>query len=233
MLESNYKISEAENGEEGIIAATENMPDLIISDVMMPSMDGIEFCKRIKSEWQTSDIPVILLTAKASAESKIEGLEIGADDYLTKPFDSKELFTRIKNLLEQRKRLRDKYNKDPDAITETGNLNKADQDFLNKFLELIENNLDKTNFGTEQLAKELFVSRTQLHRKILAITGQAPGEFIRIIKLKRAAKLLLDGKLSVTQVAYEIGFSSPAQFTRAFAKQFNCVPSEYPSRQKK
>ena len=233
LLESNYKISEAENGEEGIVAATENMPDLIISDVMMPSMDGMEFCGRIKSEWQTSDIPVILLTAKASAESKIKGLEIGADDYVTKPFDSKELFIRIKNLLEQRKRLRDKYNKDPDAITETGNLNKADQDFLNKFLELIENNLDKTNFGTEQLANELFVSRTQLHRKILSITGQAPGEFIRIIKLKKAAKLLLDGKLSVTQVAYEIGFSSPAQFTRAFAKQFNCVPSEYPTRQKK
>ena len=233
LLESNYKISEAENGEEGIIAATENMPDLIISDVMMPSMDGMEFCGRIKSEWQTSDIPVILLTAKASVESKIEGLEIGADDYLTKPFDSKELFTRIKNLLEQRKRLRDRYNKDPKTITETSNLNKADQDFLNKFLELIESNLDKTNFGTEQLAKELFISRTQLHRKILAITGQAPGEFIRIIKLKKAAKLLLDGKLSVTQVAYEIGFSSPAQFTRAFAKQFDCVPSEYPSRLKK
>jgi signal transduction histidine kinase/ligand-binding sensor domain-containing protein/DNA-binding response OmpR family regulator len=232
LLESNYKISEAENGEEGIIAATENIPDLIISDVMMPSMDGIEFCNRLKSDWQTSDIPVILLTAKASAESKIEGLEIGADDYLTKPFDSKELFTRIKNLLEQRKRLRDKYNKDPDAVAETGNLNKADHEFLNKSLEFIENNLDKTNFGTEQLAKELFVSRTQLHRKMLTITGQAPGEFIRIIKLKRAAKLLLEGKLSVTQVAYEIGFSSPAQFTRAFAKQFNCVPSEYSSKNK-
>ena len=231
LLESIYKISEAKNGEVGIIAATENMPDLIISDVMMPSMDGIEFCRRIKSEWQTSDIPVILLTAKASAESKIEGLEIGADDYLTKPFDSKELFTRIKNLLEQRKRLRDKYNQEPDALTKTVGLNKADQEFLNKFLELIENNLDKTNFGTEQLSKELFVSRTQLHRKILSITGQAPGEFIRIIKLKKAAKLLLDGKLSVTQVAYEIGFSSPAQFTRAFSKQFNCVPSEYPSMQ--
>jgi signal transduction histidine kinase/DNA-binding response OmpR family regulator/sugar lactone lactonase YvrE len=233
LLESIYKISEAENGEEGIVSATENMPDLIISDVMMPSMDGIEFCRRIKSEWQTSDIPVILLTAKASAESKIEGLEIGADDYLTKPFDSRELFTRIKNLLEQRKRLRDKYNKEPDALTKTVGLNQADQEFLNKFLDLIENNLDKTNFGTEQLSKELFVSRTQLHRKILSITGQAPGEFIRITKLKKAAKLLLDGKLSVTQVAYEIGFSSPAQFTRAFTKQFNCVPSEYPSKQKK
>ncbi|MCW8805338.1 MAG: response regulator [Ignavibacteriaceae bacterium] len=233
LLENDFKVSEAANGEEGIIAAKEIIPDLIISDVMMPSMDGIEFCTRIKSEWRTSDVPVILLTAKASIESKIEGLEIGADDYLTKPFDSRELFTRIKNLLEQRKRLRDKYNKDSGAFTEASNLNKADQEFLNKFLELIENNLDKTNFGTEQLAKELFVSRTQLHRKILTITGQAPGEFIRIIKLKRAAKILLDGKLSVTQVAYEIGFSSPAQFTRAFAKQFNCVPSEYPSQHKK
>jgi signal transduction histidine kinase/DNA-binding response OmpR family regulator len=233
LLTSNYNISEAANGEDGIISATENMPDLIISDIMMPSMDGMEFCRRIKTEWQTSDIPVILLTAKASAQSRIEGLEIGVDDYLTKPFDSKELFTRIKNLLEQRKRLRDKYNNDPYALTETGKLNKADNDFLNKFIELVNTNLDKTNFGTEQLARELYVSRTQLHRKMLAITGQAPGEFIRIIKLKRAAKLLLDGKFSVTQVAYEIGFSSPAQFTRAFSKQFNCVPSEYPSRQKK
>jgi DNA-binding response OmpR family regulator len=232
LLENDFEISEAENGNEGIKVAKENMPDIIISDVMMPSMDGLEFCSRIKSEWQTSDIPVILLTAKASLESKIEGLEIGADDYLTKPFDSRELFTRINNLLEQRKRLRDKYNKETDAITETEKLNKADHDFINKFLGLVENNLDKTNFGTEQLAKELFVSRTQLHRKILAITGQAPGEFIRILKLKRAAQLILEGKLSVTQVAYEIGFSSPAQFTRAFTKQFNCVPSEYSSKNK-
>jgi len=200
--------------------------------VMMPSMDGMEFCRRIKSDWQTSDIPVILLTAKASIESRIEGLEIGADDYLTKPFDSRELFTRIKNLLEQRKRLRDKYNKNLDGSTDISKLNEADTEFINKALELIEKNLDKTSFGTEQLAKELFVSRTQLHRKIQAITEQAPGEFIRTIKLKRAARLLLNGKLSVTQVAYEIGFSSPAQFTRAFTKQFNCVPSEFPSRQK-
>ena len=230
LLENDFKITEAGNGEEGIEAAKEIIPDLIISDVMMPSMDGMEFCSKIKSEWQTSDIPVILLTAKATLESKIEGLETGADDYLTKPFDSRELFTRINNLLEQRKRLRDKYNKKPDAITETEKLNKTDHEFINKFLELVENNLDKTHFGTEQMAKGLFVSRTQLHRKILTITGQAPGEFIRIFKLKRAAQLILEGKLSVTQVAYEIGFSSPAQFTRAFSKQYNCVPSEYSSK---
>jgi DNA-binding response OmpR family regulator/two-component sensor histidine kinase len=233
LLSGNYKISLAANGEVGIKTATEILPDLIISDVMMPSMDGIEFCSRIKSEWQTSDIPVILLTAKASAESKIEGLEIGADDYLTKPFDSKELFTRIRNLLEQRKRLRDKYSKDLNLLDKKSKLNAADSEFLEKTLAFIEKNMDRTNFGTEQLAKEMFVSRTQLHRKILAITGQAPGDFVRAIKLKRSAELLNDGKLSVTQIAYEIGFSSPAQFTRAFVKQFNCVPSEYSSRQKK
>jgi len=230
LLENNFTICEAVNGGEGIKAATKLLPDLVISDVMMPLMDGIEFCRSIKSEWQTSDIPVILLTAKASSESKIEGLETGADDYLTKPFDSRELFTRIKNLLEQRKRLREKYSKDIDNLSKTNGLSDADDEFIKKTLELIEKKLDKTNFGTEQLAKDLFVSRTQLHRKILSITGQAPGEFVRLTKLKHAAKLLIGGKLSVTQIAYEIGFSSPSQFTRAFTKQFNCLPSEYPSK---
>ena len=232
LLKNNYTIYEASNGGEGIKAAAEKTPDLIISDIMMPSIDGIEFCRRIKSDWQTSDIPVILLTAKASSESKIEGLEIGADDYLTKPFDSRELFTRIKNLLEQRMRLREKYSKDLNVLTGANRLSKTDDDFIKKALELIEKNLDKTNFGTEELARQLYVSRTQLHRKILSITEQAPGEFIRLIKLKHAAKLLIKGELSITQIAYEIGFSSPAQFTRAFTKQFNCLPSEFSSRNK-
>jgi signal transduction histidine kinase/ligand-binding sensor domain-containing protein/DNA-binding response OmpR family regulator len=230
LLEDDYIVTEAENGNEGIKVAKENIPDLIISDVMMPSMDGMEFCSRIKSEWQTSDIPVILLTAKASFESKIEGLEVGANDYLTKPFNSKELFTRIRNLLEQRKRIRDKYENDLNKIIGSNKLNRTDNEFLERTLALVEKNLDKTNFGTNQLSKELFVSRTQLHRKIISITGQPPGELIRTTKLKHAAKLLIEGKLSVTQIAYEIGFSSPAQFTRAFSKQFNCVPSEYSSK---
>jgi len=234
LLKNEFTILEASNGEVGIMVATENMPDLIISDVMMPTMDGLEFCNRIKSSWQTSDIPVILLTAKASFESKMEGLEIGADDYLTKPFNSRELFTRIKNLLEQRKRLREKYSDNLNVLSVNTNtrLNKADNEFLEKTLALVEKNLDKTNFGTEQLANELFVSRTQLHRKIISITGQPPGELIRNKKLKHAAKLLLEGKLSVTQIAYEIGFSSPAQFTRAFTKQFSCLPSEFSSKYK-
>lgn len=232
LLNKDYTIYEAVNGLEGIKSATDINPDLILSDIMMPSMDGLEFCSRIKSEWQTSDIPVILLTAKASFESKIEGLEIGADDYLTKPFESKELRARIKNLLEQRKRLRDKYSNELETLTGPEKLNTADDEFIKNTLDLIQKNLDKTNFSTEHLANELFVSRTQLHRKIMAITGQAPGELIRTIKLKRAAKMLLEKNLSVTQIAYEIGFANPSQFARAFKKQFNCLPSDFSAKQK-
>jgi signal transduction histidine kinase/ligand-binding sensor domain-containing protein/DNA-binding response OmpR family regulator len=232
LLKNDYVISEAANGEEGIKTANEILPDIIISDVMMPSMDGFEFCRQIKSDWHTSDIPIILLTAKASFESKLEGLEIGADDYLTKPFDSRELFVRIINLLEQRKRIREKYSKDISPLQEVNHLNSSDKDFTKQAYDIVEMNLDKTNFSTDQLAKELFLSRSQLHRKMISITGQAPGEFIRIIKLKRAAEMLLTKKLSVTQIAYEIGFSSPAQFSRAFSRQFNCTPSEYSSKQK-
>lgn len=232
LLKNDYVISEAANGDEGIKIANEILPDIIISDVMMPSMDGFEFCRQIKSDWHTSDIPIILLTAKASFESKLEGLEIGADDYLTKPFDSRELFVRIKNLLEQRKRIREKYCKDIIPLKDVSDLNSNDKDFTNRAYDIVEMNLDKTNFSTDQLAKELFLSRSQLHRKMISITGQAPGEFIRIIKLRHAAEMLLKKKLSVTQIAYEIGFSSPAQFSRAFSKQFNCTPSEYSSKQK-
>ena len=232
LLHNNYNVIGAADGEEGIISAAENIPDLIISDVMMPSMDGMEFCGKIKSNWQTSHIPVILLTARASAESRIEGLETGADDYLVKPFDSRELLTRAANLIEQRKRLKERYLKESDSITESGGLNKGDKEFLEKTIGIIDQNISRTDFSTELLAKELYVSRTQLHRKILSITGMAPGEFVRTIKLKRAADLLKDGKLSVTQTAYEIGFSSPAQFSRAFAKHFNCPPSEFASRYK-
>ena len=227
LLENNFRISVAENGNEGIGLANEILPDLIISDIMMPSMDGIEFCSRIKSDWKTSDIPVILLTAKASFESKIEGLETGADDYIIKPFHSRELFTRINNLLEQRKRVREKYTREFDRFASIENKNYAVDDFVKKVLEQIENNMDKSNFNTEHLAKELFLSRSQLHRKMLSLTGQPPGEFIRTVKLKHSARLLLERKLSVTQVAYEIGFLSPAQFSRAFSKYFNCSPSEF------
>ena len=227
LLKNDYRLHEAENGEVGVKRSAEIMPDLIISDVMMPSMDGFEFCKKIKTDWQTSHIPVILLTAKASAESKIEGLETGADDYLTKPFSSKELFVRIKNLLEQRKSLREKFSKEIKIDTSTIAVTSLDNEFLKKAIDVTEQNLSNAEFNSETFAKEMFLSRSQLHRKLLAVTGQAPGEFIRTYRLKKAASLILENRLSVTQIAFEVGFSSPSHFSKAFKQQFNCLPKEF------
>ena len=227
LLKSDYIIFEAGNGKEGINIAKEKMPDLILSDVMMPEMDGMEFCRRIKTDWLTSHIPVILLTAKASGESKIQGLETGADDYLTKPFSSKELFVRVKNLLEQRRLLREKFRKEENSKPKTVTTNPLDEEFIQKAFELAEKNLDNVNFDTETFAKEMFLSRMQLHRKLQAITGQTPGDFVRSFRLKKAAHMLKENRLSITQIAFAVGYNSPSQFSRAFSKQFNCTPSEY------
>ncbi len=227
LLKQDYEVLLAGKAKAGIELALKNMPELIISDIMMPEMDGIEFCHRIKNDWQTSHIPVILLTAKATEDSKIEGLETGADDYLTKPFNAEELFARIKNLIEQRKTLREKFSKEINIKPGTLSNNTIDNEFMKRVLNSVESNLHDSNYNTEKFAEELFVSRRQLHRKLLAITGQTPGEFIRVFRLKRAAQMLIEKNLNVTQIAYEVGFESPAQFTRAFKKHFECLPSEF------
>lgn len=227
LLKEDYNVLQAENGKSGLDSALNNLPDLIISDVMMPEMDGFELCKSIKTDWKTSHIPVILLTAKVTHQSKIEGLETGADDYLTKPFDFEELSIRINNLITQRKLLKEKFSKDINVNIELVTTNAFDKEFLVKINKIIENHLQDENFTSDNLAEELFVSRSQLNRKLNAVVGKGPGEFIRIYKLKRAAQMILENKLSITQIALEVGFSSPAQFTRAFQKHFNCLPSEF------
>lgn len=227
LLKTDYLLYQASNGSEGLGIAQEKMPDLILSDVMMPEMNGMEFCHRIKTEFLTCHIPVILLTAKASMESKIEGLETGADSYLVKPFNAKELLVRIKNLLDQRKLLKEKFSKEinpqPDKIT----TNKLDDEFLQNVFASVEKHLGDEKFDSDLLAKDLFMSRMKLHRKLQAVTGEGPGEFIRSYKLKRAAQMLLEKKLSVTQIAYEVGYNSPSHFSKAFIKHFNCNPSDY------
>ncbi|HCY77413.1 MAG TPA: hypothetical protein DHV28_15965 [Ignavibacteriales bacterium] len=227
LLKDNYDILLADNGKNGLNAALEFLPDIILSDVMMPEMDGIEFCKRIKTDWRTSHIPVILLTAKASNANKIEGLETGADDYITKPFSSRELSVRIKNILDQRKMLRDKFGKDSKIKPENFTPNKADHEFLKNAINIVEKNISDPEFDSEKFAKEIFLSRSQLHRKIQNISGHSTGEFIRTIRLKRAAALILEKKLSITQIAFEIGFSSPSHFSKAFKQMFDCLPSEF------
>jgi signal transduction histidine kinase/ligand-binding sensor domain-containing protein/DNA-binding response OmpR family regulator len=227
ILKNDYNILVSENGGKGLDDAFEMLPDLIISDVMMPEMDGIEFCKRIKSDWRTSHIPVILLTAKAASENKIEGLETGADDYITKPFNFRELIARIKNLLEQRQKLRAIFGKDVNFKPENITPNKADQEFLQNAIGIVEKNISDSKFDSEYFAKQVFLSRSQLHRKIQSITGQSTGEFIRTVRLKKAAGLILEKKLSVTQISFEVGFNSPSHFTKAFKQLFDCLPSEF------
>ena len=227
LLQNEYNILQSENAIDGFSKANELMPDLILSDVMMPGTNGLEFCKQIKTNFQTSHIPIILLTAKVSQENKIEGLETGADDYVTKPFSFKELSVRIRNLLEQRKQLREKFSKEISVQPAEVTLNLLDKEFLEKSLKIAEKNIFNLEFDLEIFANEMFLSRSQLHRKMISITGQAPGEFVRIFRLKKAAQLLLEKKLSVTQIALEIGFSSPSHFTKAFQQYFNCLPSEF------
>lgn len=223
-----YKVSEAIDGATGLQKAIAAPTDLIITDLMMPKMDGIELCKMVKTDVRTSHIPVIMLTAKAGMENKIEGLETGADDYLIKPFDGEELLARIKNLIEQRRTLRELYSNrevsvEPKRITVTS----IDQKFLGQVLELLEDNFSDSDFGVPQMQDALAMSKTQLHRKSKALTNEAPGELLRNFRLKRAAQLLAQKGDSVTQIAYSVGFNNLSYFAKCFKELYGVSPSSY------
>ncbi|GBD91159.1 sensor histidine kinase TodS [bacterium BMS3Abin04] len=226
-LESKYRIVEAENGEVGLEKSFELIPDLIISDVMMPKLDGYQFCKKIKQDEKTSHIPVVMLTAKASIDNKIEGLETGADAYITKPFSSKELAVRVDSLIYQREQLRKKFSKatviKPSEISVTS----VDQLFMNKVIEYIESNFENDQFGVSILAGEVNMSISQLNRKLKALVDQPAGQLIRSMRLKRAADLLKQNAGSVAEVCYMVGFNDQSYFTRTFKNQFGQTPSEY------
>lgn len=229
LFQNFYNVVEAENGNQGLRAALEENPEVIISDVMMPEMDGINFCKKIKENVKTSHIPVILLTARTSLIFKIEGLENGADDYITKPFNVKELMLKVRNLIHSREILRNAFsdnnvlNIEPKKVT----LSSTDEVFIEKVLDCIENNMSNSDFSVEDFGKELAMSRMQLYRKLKALTGLSANEFIRSIRLKRAAQLLKQNQLSVSEVTYEVGFTDLQYFRTCFKKQFNINPSEF------
>lgn len=222
-----YRVIEAANGVEGLAVATQNVPDLIISDIMMPQMDGIAFCEAVKKDERTSHIPVIILTAKEGRTSKIEGLETGADDYLTKPFDTFELLARIKNLIAQRQQLRKTFSQQVVLQPKNITINSVDQLFLQKVESAIEKDLADPEFGVPQLQDALSMSKTQFHRKMKALTDQAPGEFLRTYRLKRAAQLLEQQGGGVTEIAFAVGFGSLSYFTRSFKEMYGQSPSEY------
>jgi len=233
-FEKNYKIIEAVNGKEGFDKAIEYIPDIIVSDVMMPEMNGNEMCKLLKSDERSSHIPVILLTARSSGADKIEGLETGADDFITKPFDAKELQVRIKNLINQREKISEYYNAKIAAANNAENLqieaddiSSMDEQFLKKALKTVEEHIADEQFSVEDFSLEMAFSRMQLHRKLTGLTGQSATDFIRTIRLNKAAKLLASKSGTVTEIAYQVGFNSLSWFTKCFKEQYGLSPSEF------
>jgi signal transduction histidine kinase/ligand-binding sensor domain-containing protein/AraC-like DNA-binding protein len=224
---SKYEIIKASNGIEGLGMSNKNNPDLIISDILMPLMDGVKMCKELKSNINTSHIPIILLTAKAAIESRIEGLETGADAYISKPFSVKLLETQIDNLLESRNQLKNKFSKEfiikPSEITITS----VDAKFLEKAMNIVETHISDPYYSSELFSKEIGKSRSHLHKKLKALTAQSASEFIRTIRLKRAVQLLKESQLTIEEVAYKVGFNSPAYFSKCFRNQFGISPSAF------
>ncbi|OGU70527.1 MAG: hypothetical protein A2V93_02815 [Ignavibacteria bacterium RBG_16_34_14] len=227
LLVTSYNVYTAMNGREGLDKALELIPDIVISDVMMPEMDGFKLCEKLKTDERTSHIPVILLTARSSDMSKLEGLETGADDYLIKPVNAKELLIRIINLIEQRRRLRERFSKDVTLSPKDIAVTSADQRFLEKAIEIVEKEMKEPDFSVEQFSKEVGMSTSQLYRKIHALTNQTPVEFIRTFRLKRAASLLNQKFGNVAEIAFEVGFNNLSYFAKCFRELFGKSPSEY------
>ncbi len=224
-LEPLYQVIEAANGKEGIQKAREIIPDLIISDIMMPEANGYELLSVLKRDITTSHIPIILLTAKASEESVIQGLEIGADDYITKPFNTKILAARIKNLIDLRCQIQLERKRQMALQPTEISVSSMDETFYKELQNILEKNLTDPEFNVEQLCKKLYMGRTSMYRKILALTGEPPTQFIRSYRLQRAAQLLKAHFGNVTEVAFAVGFSNTAYFTKCFKEKFHQLPS--------
>lgn len=226
LLQQQYDILEAENGLEGLKLAVKYVPDAIICDVMMPVMDGMECCRKLKTEMQTSHIPVIMLTAYTMDEQKVKGYECGADSYLTKPFNGKILKARLQNLIENHMRLQNFFTDQAGTVSKP-QLNETDKGFVEKLRKEIEKQLSNPDTNVEDLGAALGFSRVQLYRKTKALTGYAPNELLRIARLKKAASLLAATEKSIAEVTYEVGFSSPSYFTRCYKEFFGESPTDY------
>lgn len=222
-----HHIMEADEGIAGFEKAITEIPDLIISDIMMPGMDGVEFCEKIKTDERTSHIPLILLTALSSDEHAIAGLKCGADDYLIKPFNTAILKLKVKNIIESRKLLQSKFIKEPSASIKEIALSAIEENFLKKAYEVVENNLSNADLEGKDFAVALGMSRAQVYRKINALTGQSVKEFIRIIRLKKSTELLQNGNKNISEIAFAVGFNSATYFSRSFTEYYGVPPTRY------
>jgi DNA-binding response OmpR family regulator/nitrogen-specific signal transduction histidine kinase len=225
-LEPAYRVFDTVDGETGIEKALEIIPDVVICDVMMPGKDGFEVTRFLKKQEKTSHVPIILLTAKAGVENRIAGLETGADAYVPKPFSSEELHARIKNLIDGRKKLKEKYSRSllvkPEVVAEPS----MEEKFLLRVKKVVEIHLDDEHFSVEELSKEVGMSRAQLHRKLIALTGKSASRFVRNYRLEHAYQLLQNRVGTVSEIAYRVGYSSPAYFTKCFTEDFGISPSQ-------
>lgn len=232
-LQEYYEVYEAENGEAGWELAEKIIPDIVISDIMMPVMDGLELCTKIKTEVKTSHIPVILLTARTSILQIEEGLMTGADDYITKPFDADLLKIRIRNMIENRRKVKQAYLKNFTVDFPVAASNNLDEVFLNRAYDYVKQNMSDPDLSIEEFGNRLHLSRTQLYRKIKGLTGMSPSLFVSTLRLKFAAELLVESSLSVSEIAYQAGFNNPSYFTTSFKKLYNLTPSEYLQQKRK
>jgi DNA-binding response OmpR family regulator len=225
-----YQVIEAEHGLEGLRKAVEAVPDLVISDLMMPKMDGLELCRHLKTDERTSHIPVIMLTARASVESKLDGLETGADDYVTKPFHPQELQARVRNLIDGRRTLRARFGREVKLQPKDITVSSADEKFLQNAIAVVEKHMSDSGFSVEVLENEMMMSKMQLYRKLKALTDQSPSEFVRTLRLKRAASLISQRSGNISEIAYDVGFNNLSYFAKCFKEQYGVPPSEYASR---
>jgi len=229
-LKEAFNIIEADNGKKGWQKALAQHPNLVVSDISMPEMNGIDLCLKIRNDSRTSHIPVILLTALTGEEQQIKGLETGATDYMTKPFNFEILLSKIKNILSQQEYMRKTYQKQVDAKPTEMHVDSPDKLFIKKVLLLIDNNIANPNFSVEELSDDMCVSRYTLYKKILMMTGKTPNELVRQMRLKRAAQLLETGHLTISQIGHKVGFKSQKYFVKAFKAEFDTIPSRYAER---
>ena len=221
------KVLVAKDGMEGALKAEKENPDLIVSDVMMPRMNGTDMCRRIKENIETSHIPVILLTAWSTDEGRTEGYKAGADAYIAKPFDMEVLLARISNLLEKQEKRKQDFSHSISLDPKTGTDSTPDEAFLNEVIGHIEKNIDNSEYTIDSLAGDVVMSRMSFYRKMKSLTGQTPADFIRTVRLKTAAKLLKEGNCNVSEACYRTGFASPQNFSKHFKEMFGVLPSQY------
>jgi DNA-binding response OmpR family regulator/nitrogen-specific signal transduction histidine kinase len=222
-----FKVSHAPNGVEALKIVKEEEPDIIVSDIMMPEMNGIDFCRMIKQDEATSHIAVILLTAKTLHEDRIEGLKAGAEAYITKPFDLAELDLHVRNFLEVRKKLKEKVISGEDIDLEKLNFQEKDKEFIGKVSEVIHQNIENELFNTELLAKQLGMSKTLVYLKLKKLLNMSGTDYIQLLRLKKSIELMADQNLTISEIAYEVGFSDPNYFSKVFKKAYKLTPSEY------